>query len=98
MATGTPVIASRAGAIPEVVGDAAILLDPDDTAGWTEAIAQVVNDDTLRRTLRERGLARAAGFTWARTARTTMDVYRRVLRERGREGVAAAVPRSARMP
>jgi alpha-1,3-rhamnosyl/mannosyltransferase len=90
MATGTPVIGSRAGAIPEVVGEAAILLDPDDTTGWTEAIAKVVNDEALRRRMRERGLRRAAGFTWARTARTTMDVYRRVLRERGREPVPAA--------
>jgi glycosyltransferase involved in cell wall biosynthesis len=78
MAAGTPVIASRAGSIPEVAGEAAILLDPDDTPGWTDAIARVVNDDRLRARLRECGLARAAAFTWSRTARTTMDVYRRV--------------------
>jgi glycosyltransferase involved in cell wall biosynthesis len=78
MAVGTPVIASRAGSIPEVVGEAAILLDPDDTPGWTDAIVRVVNDDGLRTRLRESGLARAAVFTWSRTARTTMDVYHHV--------------------
>ena len=79
MASGTPVIASCAGAIPEVVGDAAVLLDPHDVNGWTDAIAQVVNDARLHADLRRRGLTRAAGFTWARTARATMDVYRKML-------------------
>ena len=84
MASGTPVIAARAGSIPEVVGDAAILLDPDDTAGWTDALTRVVNDEHLRQQLIGRGLARAGEFTWSRTARATMDVYRRVVRERQR--------------
>ena len=77
MACGTPVIAARAGSIPEVLGDAGILLDPDDRRGWTEAIIAVVNDEALRARMRAAGKARAAGFTWARTARTTMDAYRR---------------------
>jgi len=77
MASGTPVIASRAASIPEIAGDAAILLDPDDRAGWIDAIVKVVNDDELRRRMRSAGLAQAAQFTWARTARVTMDVYRR---------------------
>jgi glycosyltransferase involved in cell wall biosynthesis len=77
MASGTPVIASRAASIPEVLGDAGILLDPDDRRGWTDAIIAVVNDEALRARLRAAGRARAGGFTWARTARTTMDVYRR---------------------
>lgn len=79
MASGTPVIASRAASIPEVIGGAGILLDPDDTGGWTEAIARVVNDDALRARMRADGLARAATFSWARTARVTMDVYRAVV-------------------
>lgn len=78
MASGTPVIASRAASIPEVVGDAGILLDPDDVAAWTDAIVKVVNDDHLRAEMKARGLARAATFTWTRTASTTLDVYRRV--------------------
>ena len=84
MASGTPVIAARAGSIPEVVGDAGILLDPDDTAGWTDALTRVVNDEHLRDELRERGLARASRFTWSHTATATMDVYRRVARVRHR--------------
>jgi len=77
MASGTPVIASRAGSIPEVLGAAGILLDPDDTRGWTDAIMAVVNDEALRARMRTAGKTRAGAFTWARTARTTMDVYRR---------------------
>ncbi len=77
MASGTPVIASRAASIPEVLGDAGILVDPDDTQGWTDAIVQVVNDEHRRAAMRTAGLARASEFTWARTARITLDVYRR---------------------
>jgi alpha-1,3-rhamnosyl/mannosyltransferase len=78
MACGTPVIASRAASIPEVLGDAGVLLDPDDDAAWAEAIAQVVSDESMRSRMKTAGLARAKDFTWARTARITLDVYRRV--------------------
>jgi len=78
MASGTPVIASRAASIPEVVGDAGVLLDPDDAEGWTSAIVQVWSFPEARARMREQGLARAAGFTWERAARITADVYRRV--------------------
>jgi alpha-1,3-rhamnosyl/mannosyltransferase len=78
MASGTPVVASRAASIPEVVGDAGILLDPLDVEAWTRTIIDVVNDERLRARLRSAGLARAAAFTWQRTARQTLDVYRRV--------------------
>jgi glycosyltransferase involved in cell wall biosynthesis len=77
MACGTPVIASRAASIPEVLGDAGLLLDPHDVTAWTAAIVDVVNDDDRRARMRSRGLARASEFTWARTARMTLDVYRR---------------------
>jgi glycosyltransferase involved in cell wall biosynthesis len=80
MAMGTPVLASRAASIPEVVGEAGLLLDPHDVGAWTEAIVRVANDGNWRRTLHAAGLARAAGFTWARTAAATLDVYRRVAR------------------
>jgi alpha-1,3-rhamnosyl/mannosyltransferase len=80
MASGTPVIASQAASIPEVAGSAGILLDPDDTRGWAEAIARVVNDEELRRQMSAAGVARASEFTWARTARATLDVYREVAR------------------
>jgi glycosyltransferase involved in cell wall biosynthesis len=80
MASGTPVIASRAASMPEVLGDAGLLLDPDDVRAWADAIVKVANDEHLREQMRAGGLARAAAFTWERTARATLDVYRRVLR------------------
>ena len=77
MACGTPVIASRAASIPEVLGEAGMLLHPDDEAGWAEAIAKVIEDERQRERMRAAGLARAQAFTWARTAQLTSDVYRR---------------------
>jgi len=78
MACGTPVIASRAASIPEVLGDAGILLDPDDASGWTRAMMSVLSNGDLRVRLRAEGLGRATTFTWSRTARLTLDAYRRV--------------------
>jgi len=80
MASGTPVIAAAAAAIPEVLGGAGILLDPSDTAAWTEAIVRVASTASVRDEMRAAGLARARMFTWEHTARTTLDVYRRVTR------------------
>lgn len=79
MASGTPVIASRSASIPEVVGEAGVLLDPDDTQGWTDAIVRIVSDPAFAAVLRSEGLARASSFTWASTARITLDVYRRTI-------------------
>jgi glycosyltransferase involved in cell wall biosynthesis len=76
MASGTPVIASHEASIPEVLGGAGMLLDPHDSASWRDAIIRIVNDESLRGDLRARGLARAATYTWQRTARLTLDVYR----------------------
>jgi glycosyltransferase involved in cell wall biosynthesis len=75
MASGTPVIASNAASIPEIVADAGLLLDPDDREAWTAALVDVVNDEELRTRMRAAGLARASAFTWSRTARLTMNVY-----------------------
>jgi glycosyltransferase involved in cell wall biosynthesis len=80
MASGTPVLASHEASIPEVLGGAGMLLDPYDSAAWRDAIIRVVNDEPLRDDLRARGLARAATFTWQRTARLTLDVYREAAR------------------
>ncbi len=85
MACGTPVIASRAASIPEVLGDAGVLLDPDDEPGWAEAIAgsaSATSGSSGR--MRRPGLARAAEFTWARTASITLDVYRQLAGSRAR--------------
>jgi glycosyltransferase involved in cell wall biosynthesis len=79
MATGTPVIASRAGSIPEVLGDAGVLLGPDDVTAWADAIVEIASDADRRARMRELGVGRAATFTWQRTARLTRDVYRQVL-------------------
>jgi len=76
MASGTPVLASHEASIPEVLGGAGMLLDANDVAAWRDAIIRVVNDESLRDDLRARGLARAANYTWQRTARLTLDVYR----------------------
>ncbi len=75
MACGTPVVCSNAASLPEVVGDAAVTLDPSDTQAWVAAIEQVLNDTALQSDLRERGLKRARQFTWERTAQKTLEVY-----------------------
>jgi glycosyltransferase involved in cell wall biosynthesis len=79
MACGTPVIASNVASMPEVLGDAGILLDPSDEDAWTRAIVGLLSGGETRERLREAGLRRAAEFTWDRTARFTLDVYRRAL-------------------
>ena len=79
MACGTPVVCSNASSLPEVVGDAAITVDPYDVEALAEAMRRVLSDADLADDLRQRGLERAAGFTWERTARETVEVYREVL-------------------
>jgi alpha-1,3-rhamnosyl/mannosyltransferase len=79
MASGTPVLASRAASMPEVLGDAGMLLDPLDTDAWVRGIVTVVGDPQVRERMRAAGRTRAAAFTWARTARATLGVYRDVL-------------------
>jgi len=74
MACGTPVVASTASSVPEVVGDAGLLLDPLDVPAWTAALTQVLDDLALRARLRQAGLARAATFTWARTAQAWLNL------------------------
>lgn len=78
MACGTPVVCSNAASLPEVVGNAAIMVDPYDVEGLAEAMHRVLADADLREELREKGLARARQFTWERTARETVAVYREV--------------------
>jgi glycosyltransferase involved in cell wall biosynthesis len=68
MATGTPVVAARAGALPETVGEAALLVDPDDRGAWAEALRAIAGDEAERERLRAAGLARARALPWDRTA------------------------------
>ncbi len=77
MACGTPVIASNVSSLPEVVGDAAMLIDPQCNDEITVALWRVLTDPALRAELRAKGLQRAAAFSWQRTAEQTMAVYRK---------------------
>lgn len=74
MSCGTPVICSNASSLPEVVGNAALLVPPDDVAGWASALWRVLGDQQLRAQLRERGLQRAANFSYAAVGRNTVRV------------------------
>ncbi len=78
MACGAPVIVSNASSLPEVVGNAALCVAPDDVAGWATALRQIVEDADLRRKLRSRGLAQSARFSWHRVAKETLQVYESV--------------------
>jgi glycosyltransferase involved in cell wall biosynthesis len=78
MACGTPVVAARAASLPEVLGDAAVLVDPLSVDALSEALLRVASDADLRRTLGLAGVARAEHFTWTRTALQTLEVYRQV--------------------
>jgi glycosyltransferase involved in cell wall biosynthesis len=79
MRAGCPVVAARATSIPEVTGDAALLVDPQDAPALADAIDAVLDDPARRVALARAGLARAAPFTWNRTAQQTADAYRRAL-------------------
>jgi glycosyltransferase involved in cell wall biosynthesis len=79
MACGCPVISSNASSLPEVAGDAAILLDPEDVSGFARNMETVVTDPGLRDDLRRKGLAQAGRFPWDRTARETIAVYKKVI-------------------
>jgi glycosyltransferase involved in cell wall biosynthesis len=78
MTAGTPVVATAAGAIPEVVGDAAVLVAPRDAAALAEGLHRVLHDEALADELRRRGTARAARYSWDRTAERLADLYHRV--------------------
>lgn len=79
MACGTPVIVSSVSSLPEVVGDAGLLVDPGDPSAWAAALATMLTDPTARAKARQRGFVRAGLFTWERTARDMAQVYHEVL-------------------
>src|SRR5262249_21018341 len=74
MASGTPVLAARAGSLPEVTGGAAELLDPDNPDAWVEASSALVKEPRLRARWVSAGRERARAFTWERCARHTLAV------------------------
>jgi len=79
MACGTPVVASNTSALPEVVGDAGLLVEPTDAEEMAGAMYRVLTDSELRVTLRGKGLERAKAFSWQRAARETARTYNRAM-------------------
>ncbi|RMG52492.1 MAG: glycosyltransferase family 1 protein [Acidobacteria bacterium] len=78
MACGTPVITSNSSSLPEVVGEAGLMVDPYDEEAWARTILRVIEDRQLRNELAERSVQQAARFSWHRTAELTLAVYREV--------------------
>jgi glycosyltransferase involved in cell wall biosynthesis len=81
MVCGIPVVCSNVSALPEVVGDAALLVSPQEVQEWTVAMWRVLRDNELRDEMREKGLKRSKCFSVEKTARQTLEVYRRVIFE-----------------
>lgn len=83
MACGCPVVCSNTTSVPEVAGDAAVLVNPESADDLAEGIRRVLTEPGLARELRERGIQQAAKFTWPSCAETTLAVYRRVIQAGG---------------
>jgi glycosyltransferase involved in cell wall biosynthesis len=75
MACGTPVVTSDVSSLPEVTGDAALLIDPNDERALANALIEIVNNNGLRAELREKGIAQARKFTWRDAAEKTLSLY-----------------------
>jgi glycosyltransferase involved in cell wall biosynthesis len=78
MASGTPVVTSNVSSLPEVAGDAAMLVDPHEPEAIADGIFTVLTDETVRRTLRQKGIERAKQFSWEASVRRVRDIYREV--------------------
>jgi len=78
LSCGTPVVCSDRASLPEITGDAAILVPPEDVRAFAEAVKASLCDKSLRDDMIARGRKRAASFSWAQTATNTMEIYRRV--------------------
>lgn len=79
MACGSPVVTSDRSSLPEIAGDAAIIVNPDDSNSIAGGIKSILTDDKQSSALRRAGLERAESFTWERTARETRQVYQRAI-------------------
>ena len=79
LASGTPVIASNVSSLPEVVGDAALMIDPYEPGAIADAMRQVLTDGDLCLSLRARGLARAREFSWERSVLRVREIYEEVM-------------------
>jgi glycosyltransferase involved in cell wall biosynthesis/ubiquinone/menaquinone biosynthesis C-methylase UbiE len=96
MACGAPVITSNTSALPEVVGDAALLVDPYNGEALYQAMKRVLCDHELRAGMRQQSLARATRFSWEQTAEETLAVYEEVCPEYSKEARAARIGRKIR--
>jgi glycosyltransferase involved in cell wall biosynthesis len=74
MACGTPVVVSDSSSLPEVVGDAGLVVPAGDANAWRKALERVVGDPDLAADMRKRGILRAAEFSWSRSAEMTWEV------------------------
>ena len=75
MACGLPVVCSNTSSLPEVVGEAGVLVSPHDIDAWSSAMAGLLGDGDRRRDLSELGQERARQFTWERSARQLLDIF-----------------------
>lgn len=83
MVAGTPVVASNVSALPEVLGDAALLVNPENVFEISRGIHEVLLDAELRASLIEKGTAQAAKYSWRQTAEQVIEIYRRTTRQQG---------------
>ena len=79
MACGTPVITGNTSSMPEVAGDAAFLVNVNDTNEIADALNRIVEEKALKKQLVEKGLKRAAAFSWKNTAEQALELYRTIL-------------------
>ena len=79
MACGTPVIASNRTSIPEVAGDAAVICDPDDKEKFAQHMTEIINQESLKKQLAQKGVQRAAMFSWEKAARQTYSLFKKVI-------------------
>lgn len=78
MAAGTPVIASNSSSIPEVIGDAGILIDPNNENLWIQKISELWRNENFQKKLSLNSIERAKKFSWVQTAASTIEIYREV--------------------
>jgi glycosyltransferase involved in cell wall biosynthesis len=91
MACATPLIASRAGALPEVVGDDAVLVEPGDPAELADALGALFDDDERRNAIGSAGRARVeSSYTWRRVAEAMVEVYRDAIEQKANRAAGAA--------
>jgi len=79
MACGAAVVCSNAGSLPEVVGDAALLVPPEDVEMWAVSMHRMLTDEEMRKQMQAKGLTRAAMFSWEKAAQETLETYRQAV-------------------